>query len=1539
YWHCSWVSELQIQVFHNFMHRTYSLRTDMNTPPPFEEGYQDVQTAPKEGEDEAENGEPTAATGMRRRRNRYSNNDANLVEKYLRYGIRPDWLQIHRILNHRKQRGKIHYTIKWRELSYEEVTVEWEPDHCPFDLPDYRKKVEDYWNLRELVEEEAKAEKKSKEKEDKRKSKDKDSKKKGNKKVDPKKKWEKQPDYIPEPLELHPYQLEGVNWLRYSWSNGTETILADEMGLGKTIQTIVFLYSLYKEGHVRGPFLITAPLSTIINWERELEDWAPDFYVVNYTGNKDSRVRNWERELEDWAPDFYVVNYTGNKDSRVVIREHELSFDSDAIRSAAKASKLRKHVNVKFHVLLTSYELINVDSALLGSIDWKVLVVDEAHRLKSNQSLFFRTLNSYHSFSNQSLFFRTLNSYHVDHKLLLTGTPLQNNLEELFNLLNFLSPSRFDDMEGFLNEFADIAKEEQVKKLHDMLGPHLLRRLKADVLKNMPSKSEFLVRVDLAPLQKKYYKFILTRNFEALNIKGGGKQVSLLNISNQSLFFRTLNSYHVDHKLLLTGTPLQNNLEELFNLLNFLSPSRFDDMEGFLNEFADIAKEEQVKKLHDMLGPHLLRRLKADVLKNMPSKSEFLVRVDLAPLQKKYYKFILTRNFEALNIKGGGKQVSLLNIVMDLKKCCNHPYLFPTAQTEAPKTKYGYYEGSALVKSCGKLVLLSKMLRKLKNEGHRVLIFSQMTLMLDLLEDFCEYEGYKYERIDGSITGSIRQDAIDRFNAPGAQQFVFLLSTRAGGLGINLATADTVIIYDSDWNPHNDIQALSRAHRIGQANKVMIYRFVTRGSVEERITHVAKKKMMLTHLVVRPGMGQNKNQAAMSKQELDDILKFGTEELFKEEEGKEDTAIHYDDKAIDGLLDRTQEGIEQKEMWANEYLGSFKVASYVTKEAEEVEEEPKPHDEPDPQYWEKLLGHHYIQHQENIQRTLGKGKRVRKQVNYSIGAEQTEYANNEGSESSSDYSMPSDLSSNDEDFDVKAEEGARGVKLRHKHSREKMPPLVALIGGNTEVLGFTAKHRKAFLDVVMRFGLPNQDQNITESQWYIRDLKGKSEKHLRAYTSIFVQHLCDAGDPQSKTFEDGVPKEGINISQVLARIGMVSLIRKKVHEYEGKHGLESIKKEKKKTPVVTINETSKDFAEFEDNSQNGVTEKADNESQSAEQKPENEAKSDDKKEEVSEENKSEEKMDEQNTTESTSDETNEKKAEEVVEEKAEANETESQESDKNKINGEEVKDVEMKDADESVEKSEEKSENTEKEDKKDDENAVKETEVSEELVDKSDKKSVVSEPEEEVIPTKVELFEFNIRDGGLTELQTLWYFEEQELKPGKEPSIWNKRHDYWLLAALVKHGYERWKDIDNDEDFSILSEPFKNTLNIKNKFMERRLRLLEQALVFEEQFRRTAHLTRIADKDEKEELDDEESQDSKKSTEEKETNDENKPLNATLHRCVNHYEELMTDMKSDCGRIPQTVQRIPPIAQRLQISQRSYNQIGHQIQRRQQMFQ
>uniref|UniRef100_A0A3Q2Z037 Chromodomain-helicase-DNA-binding protein 5-like n=1 Tax=Hippocampus comes TaxID=109280 RepID=A0A3Q2Z037_HIPCM len=974
YWHCSWASELQLELYHTVMYRNYQRKNDMDEPPPYDYGSGEEEL----NSDKRKSKDPQYAA---------------MEERFYRYGIKPEWMIIHRVVNHSFDKdGDVHYLIKWRDLPYDQCT--WEVDD--FDVPEYDSHKASYWDHREQILGE-----------DQRPvvpSKGPTLKEEQPKReippdapiIDPTIKFEHQPWYINATGgTLHPYQLEGLNWLRFSWAQGTDTILADEMGLGKTVQTIVFLYSLYKEGHSKGPFLVSAPLSTIINWEREFEMWAPDFYVVTYTGDKDSRA---------------------------IIRENEFTFEDSAVKLGRKAFRMKKDTPIKFHVLLTSYELITIDQAILGSITWACLVVDEAHRLKNNQSKFFRILNGY----------------------------------------------------------------------------------------------------------KIYYK------------------------------------------LLLTGTPLQNNLEELFHLLNFLTPERFNNLEGFLEEFADISKEDQIKKLHDLLGPHMLRRLKADVFKNMPAKTELIVRVELSPMQKSYYKFILTRNFEALNSKGGGNQVSLLNIMMDLKKCCNHPYLFPVAAVEAPVLPNGSYDGNQLVKSSGKLTLLQKMLKKLKDEGHRVLIFSQMTKMLDLLEDFLEFEGYKYERIDGGITGGLRQEAIDRISdcnsSPGAQQFCFLLSTRAGGLGINLASADTVIIYDSDWNPHNDIQAFSRAHRIGQNRKVMIYRFVTRGSVEERITQVAKRKMMLTHLVVRPGLGSK--TGSMSKQELDDILKFGTEELFKDEmeaartmggdnkDGEEGNVIHYDDDAISKLLDRSQDATEDTEIQnMNEYLSSFKVAQYVVKEEdgeEEVEREIiKQEENVDPDYWEKLLRHHYEQQQEDLARNLGKGKRIRKQVNYNDTTQEDQEWQDDVSDNQSEYSVGSE--DEDEDFEERPEGGRRHSRRHLRNDKDKpLPPLLARVGGSIEVLGFNARQRKAFLNAIMRWGMPPQD--AFTSHWIVRDLRGKSEREFRAYVSLFMRHLCEPGADGAETFADGVPREGLSRQHVLTRIGVMSLVRKKVQEFEHVNG-------------------------------------------------------------------------------------------------------------------------------------------------------------------------------------------------------------------------------------------------------------------------------------------------------------------------------------------------------------------------------------------------
>ncbi len=902
------------------------------------------------------------------------------------------------------------------------------------------------------------------------------------------------------------------------------------------------------------------------------------------------------------------------------------------MRRGDKASRI-KASTVKFHVLLTSYELISIDSACLGSVQWEVLVVDEAHRLKNAQSKFFRFLQG----------------------------------------------------------------------------------------------------------------------------------------------------YSINYKMLLTGTPLQNNLEELFYLLNFLTPSKFNNLEAFQANFTDIAKEEQVHKLHEMLGPHMLRRLKADVLKSMPSKSEFIVRTNLAPMQKKFYKNILTHNFEALKARSGA-QTSLLNVMMELKKVSNHPYLLPAASEDAPLSPNGLFEVKAMTKACGKLVLLSKMLRKLKEQGHRVLIFSQMTKMLDLLEDFLEGEGYKYERIDGGITGTLRQDAIDRFNAAGAEQFAFLLSTRAGGLGINLYTADTVIIYDSDWNPHNDIQALSRAHRIGQKNKVMIYRFVTRNTVEEKVTQVAKKKMMLTHLVVQPGMGTKAN---LSKKEIDDILKFGTEELFNEEtteEGDSKNDIVYDDAAVDALLDRSQEGIEEKESWANEYLSSFKVATYQTKDTgameEEVEVLKEEAENTDPAYWEKLLRHHYEQHQEDLSRSMGKGKRIRKQVNYGDGemggrAEDGSWQDNV-SDYNSDFSMPSDDDGGDDDFDEKngdsndlsgRRRGMRGAQRGAGGDKDRpLPPLLARVGGNIEVLGFNARQRKSFLNAIMRYGMPPQD--AFNSQWLVRDLRGKSEKCFRAYVSLFMRHLCEPGTENTETFADGVPREGLSRQHVLTRIGVMSLIRKKVHEFEainGRHSMPHIAdklQEAKRQQQLLHQGANESEATTATNTPMSGTPTS---SARASPAPKDEESKKPKEEPSTDENKADEKKDEKEEEATTT----------------EGKEKEKEQSSKMEVDvavsKEEKKPEDSSEKDKAEGSSEEKKKPDENGDAKENDDAHKNGEVKKEEDGKE-----TSNSEDERKPAK---FMFNIADGGFTELHTLWQNEERAAVPGREFEIWHRRHDYWLLAG------------------------------------------------------------------------------------------------------------------------------------------------------------
>lgn len=275
--------------------------------------------------------------------------------------------------------------------------------------------------------------------------------------------------------------------------------------------------------------------------------------------------------------------------------------------------------------------------------------------------------------------------------------------------------------------------------------------------------------------------------------------------SKLSIVVRTFGSRH---RLLITGTPLQNNLHELWALLNFLKPDIFDSAEEFQVHFnlaSEDAQDTVVKRLHRVLRPFLLRRLKTDVEAALPPKVETKLFVGMSKMQRAWYQKLLSRDIDALSGSANANKTRLLNIVMQLRKVCNHPYLFDGAEPGPP-----YVEGDHIVENSGKMVLLDKLLRRLKQQGSRVLIFSQMTRLLDILEDYCRYRDYDYCRIDGQTKQDERDEAMDVFNKPGSEKFVFLLSTRAGGLGINLQTADTVILYDSDWNPQMDLQAQVR---------------------------------------------------------------------------------------------------------------------------------------------------------------------------------------------------------------------------------------------------------------------------------------------------------------------------------------------------------------------------------------------------------------------------------------------------------------------------------------------------------------------------------------------------------------------------------------------------------------------------------------------------------------------------------------------------------------------------------------------------------
>ena len=336
----------------------------------------------------------------------------------------------------------------------------------------------------------------------------------------------------------------------------------------------------------------------------------------------------------------------------------------------------------------------------------------------------------------------------------------------------------------------------------------------------------------------------------------------------------TLTTYYTSrYRLILTGTPLQNNLPELWALLNFVLPTIFKSVKSFDEWFntpfantggqdkMELSEEEQIlviRRLHKVLRPFLLRRLKKDVEKDLPDKQERVVKCRFSALQAKLYKQLVTHNKLAVTDGKGGKtgMRGLSNMLMQLRKLCNHPFVFEAVEDQMNP---GRYTNDTIWRTAGKFELLDRILPKFKASGHRVLMFFQMTQIMNIMEDFLRLKDMKYLRLDGSTKADDRSDLLKLFNAPGSDYFCFLLSTRAGGLGLNLQTADTVIIYDSDWNPHQDLQAQDRAHRIGQKNEVRILRLISSNSVEEKILERAQYKLDMDGKVIQAGRFDNKS--------------------------------------------------------------------------------------------------------------------------------------------------------------------------------------------------------------------------------------------------------------------------------------------------------------------------------------------------------------------------------------------------------------------------------------------------------------------------------------------------------------------------------------------------------------------------------------------------------------------------------------------------------------------------------------------------------
>ncbi|EAT81277.2 hypothetical protein SNOG_11569 [Parastagonospora nodorum SN15] len=617
---------------------------------------------------------------------------------------------------------------------------------------------------------------------------------------------------------LREYQHDGLDWLANMYDSETNGILADEMGLGKTIQTISLLAYIAVYRGVWGPHLVVVPTSVMLNWEMEFRKFLPGFKILTYYGDINER----KRKRMGW-------------------------------RNTGKDM---------YNVVITSYQLILQDAAAFKMRPWHYLVLDEAHNIKNFKSQRWQTM----------LTLRT------QRRLLLTGTPLQNNIDELWSLLYFLMPAgfagegRIANLEQFTLALKDPTKQildqgrqkldaeaqKVVSRLHEVLRPYLLRRLKAEVEKQMPGKYEHVVYCKLSKRQRQLYDGFMGRA-STKEILSSGNYMSIINclmslrkVCNHPDLFET--------RAIVTSMAMPRSVVAQYEIKNLLISKRLherkDDDKVNLDALNLVFARQKVriKDYRGELGFRAPRSIAASLEWNNEQVISFFDMVPTLEQRAEAFEPLITR-FTCVTPAVVAEEIAPLALsqqgvaMIRQSDLAHKPDPFHESRI---RQSIAFPDKRLLQYDCGKLQRLATLLRDLQAGGHRALIFTQMTKVLDVLEQFLNIHGHRYLRLDGSTKVEQRQILTDRFNSDD-RILCFILSSRSGGLGINLTGADTVIFYDLDWNPAMDKQCQDRAHRIGQTRDVHIYKFVSEYTIEANILRKSNQKRLLDDVIIQKG--------------------------------------------------------------------------------------------------------------------------------------------------------------------------------------------------------------------------------------------------------------------------------------------------------------------------------------------------------------------------------------------------------------------------------------------------------------------------------------------------------------------------------------------------------------------------------------------------------------------------------------------------------------------------------------------------------------